>query len=90
MTMNQEPFKNTYHSFKKVHRSPSKASATGILGRGAGTVWIVDEIEAAGCQPRMAHALFAKKMMGARTNGIGRPHQGKVRMPDVALKAHRD
>jgi len=26
--------------------------------------WIVDEIEAAGCLPRMAHALFAKKMMG--------------------------
>jgi transposase len=25
--------------------------------------WIVDEIEAAGCVPRMAHALFAKKMM---------------------------
>lgn len=25
--------------------------------------WIVDEIEAAGCAPRMAHALFAKKMM---------------------------
>jgi transposase len=26
--------------------------------------WIVDEIEAAGCLPHMAHALFAKKMMG--------------------------
>jgi len=26
--------------------------------------WIVDEIEAAGCTPLMAHALFAKKMMG--------------------------
>jgi len=25
--------------------------------------WIVDEIEAAGCEPKMAHALFAKKMM---------------------------
>jgi hypothetical protein len=25
--------------------------------------WIVDEIEAGGCVPRMAHALFAKKMM---------------------------
>ena len=25
--------------------------------------WIVDEIEAAGCTPRLAHALFAKKMM---------------------------
>jgi transposase len=25
--------------------------------------WIVDEIEAAGCVPKMAHALFAKKMM---------------------------
>ncbi len=26
--------------------------------------WIIDEIEAAGCIPRMAHALYAKKMMG--------------------------
>ena len=26
--------------------------------------WIVDEIEEAGCVPLMAHALFAKKMMG--------------------------
>lgn len=25
--------------------------------------WIVDEIESSGCVPRMAHALFAKKMM---------------------------
>ena len=25
--------------------------------------WIVDEIEASGCAPKMAHALFAKKMM---------------------------
>jgi transposase len=25
--------------------------------------WIVDEIEASGCVPKMAHALFAKKMM---------------------------
>ncbi len=29
-----------------------------------GTVWIVDEIEQAGCVPHLAHAQMAKKMMG--------------------------
>ena len=82
--MSGERSSSFWRDVSRVPRSPWRRSAIGI----GSSYWIVDEIEAAGCLPKLVHACKAKLMMGEinKTDSARRP----VWIPPGELRDQRD
>lgn len=82
--MSGERSSSFWRDVSRVPRSPWRRSAIGI----GSSYWIVDEIEAAGCLPKLVHARKAKLMMGEinKTDSARRP----VWIPPGELRDQRD